>query len=309
MVCRLVNRLLMPTLTRFWAPQLLHVTYYPERLMATPRQRVVVTVYDMIHERLPATFAADDPTSARKRAIVQRADRVICISQHTAEDLIRLFAVDPSKVVVIPLGFSREFGLAGGTQAGEEVTQRPYLLYVGARPGHKNFGRLLAAYGASPALQARFDLLAFGGGALTTAERAAAAAAGVPAGQLRWVGGDDQALAEAYRQARLFVYPSSYEGFGIPPLEAMSCGCPVVCSNTSSIPEVVGGAGQYFDPDDTAALRAALEAVALDDGRHAELRASGLQRCQDFSWQRCAEATANVYRSLLETARPSDGQG
>jgi glycosyltransferase involved in cell wall biosynthesis len=106
-------------------------------------------------------------------------------------------------------------------------------------------------------------------------------------------------LAAYYRNARAFVYPSRYEGFGIPPLEAMSFGCPVVCSNVSSIPEVVGDAAEMFDPLDVNSIRTSIEKVVEDDGRRMELIGRGAKRLTAFSWKRCAEQTLEVYRKIL----------
>jgi glycosyltransferase involved in cell wall biosynthesis len=105
-------------------------------------------------------------------------------------------------------------------------------------------------------------------------------------------------LADLYRRARLFVYPSLYEGFGIPPLEAMAMGCPVACTNTSSLPEVVGNAAALFDPESDEQIRAALEDVLFSSSRAQKLVALGLQRAQLFSWHRCAEDTLAVYRRV-----------
>jgi glycosyltransferase involved in cell wall biosynthesis len=95
------------------------------------------------------------------------------------------------------------------------------------------------------------------------------------------------------------VYPSEYEGFGIPPLEAMSCGCPVICGGGSSIPEVVGAAGEYFDASNVESIRTAIERVALSDIRRSELISAGYAQCQRFSWDKCADETLNAYRLVL----------
>ena len=111
--------------------------------------------------------------------------------------------------------------------------------------------------------------------------------------------GDDAVLCAIYRQASLFVYPSLYEGFGIPPLEAMSLDCPVACSNTSSMPEVVGNAAIQFDPYEVDSIANALEAVVTNSALQADLRQRGRDRLQAFSWDRCALETLNVYRKVL----------
>ena len=117
--------------------------------------------------------------------------------------------------------------------------------------------------------------------------------------RVRFESGSDQELAARYRAATAFIFPSKYEGFGIPPLEAMSHGCPVVCSNAGSIPEVVGNAGVYFDPNSAEELRMVLERVVTTENLQADLRARGYARIAAFSWDKCAAATAQIYRQIL----------
>ena len=291
-----INRLLATPLQRASRPDIVHRTYYiPYR--APRRARIVVTVFDMIHELFPENFAPDDATSAFKRASVAAADHVMCISHSTASDLVRLFGTDSAKVSVAHLGFSAAF--AAGAPQRAAANGRPYLLYVGQRAGYKNFATALDAYLSSPPLREGFDFVAFGGGRFDAAVLARIDAAGLRAGAVRQVAGvSDAELAAAYRGAHAFVYPSLYEGFGIPPLEAMSCGCPVVCSNTSSIPEVVGDAAELCDPDSVESMRAALERASFDAGRRTELVARGTARAASFTWERCAELTGAVYERL-----------
>lgn len=121
---------------------------------------------------------------------------------------------------------------------------------------------------------------------------------GISSGRVEQINADDDLLAGLYKNAAAFIYPSRYEGFGIPPLEAMSMACPVICSNSSSIPEVVGNAGEYFDPDDTDTMRVAIEGVLQSNDRRESLVQKGLERCLVFSWERCATETLAIYRSM-----------
>jgi glycosyltransferase involved in cell wall biosynthesis len=280
---------------RRFAPDIVHETYYSHTRTAPSSSKVVLTVFDMIHERFPAYFSSWDPLQREKVAAVQRADHVICISEHTRRDLVQLLGVEEAKTSVVHLGFS----LTGAGEQLAEVPPRPYLLYVGARGGYKNFEGLLKAYSRSHALCRDFDLVAFGGGVLTPQERALIVELGLDTSKVRQMGGPDSVLAGLYRSAALFVYPSLYEGFGIPPLEAMSFNCPVACSNTSSIPEVVGDAASFFDPESTDSMVAAIESVLNHDKVRKELIAKGQQRILQFSWEKCAVQTQNVYRSIL----------
>jgi glycosyltransferase involved in cell wall biosynthesis len=188
--------------------------------------------------------------------------------------------------------------------AGERVeelvlpTCEPFLLYVGNRGGYKNFLRLLEAYGASPQLKTGYKLICFGGGAFQADELKTMQTLGLDSGQVTQLGGDDQLLAKLYERASAFIFPSLYEGFGIPPLEAMSHDCPVVCSNTSSIPEVVGDAGEYFDPADADSMREAIERVVTSDNHRKLLISKGRARLKYFSWDRCAVETLDIYMRL-----------
>jgi glycosyltransferase involved in cell wall biosynthesis len=172
-------------------------------------------------------------------------------------------------------------------------------LYVGARGGYKNFERFVRAFALSQRLHQEFDLLCFGGGPLQTAERQMIADAGLGPDQVVQMGGGDEILAALYQQAAALVYPSLYEGFGIPPLEAMAVGCPVICSNSSSLPEVVGDAAESFDPLDQEAMLAAMEAVLASPTQRSALVAAGRIRYQQFTWKKCARETEAIYRKLL----------
>jgi glycosyltransferase involved in cell wall biosynthesis len=176
---------------------------------------------------------------------------------------------------------------------------RPYLLYVGHRAGYKNFRLAVEAYAASPALREAFDFVTFGGFAMADAELEWIARLGLRADSVVRIAGSDLELARAYRHARMFVYPSRYEGFGIPPLEAMSSGCPVACSDNSSIPEVVGDAAVLFDAADGDSIRDAMERVGFDESLRARLIEAGHARVRQFSWDQCVAATMAVYRRML----------
>lgn len=273
---------------------ILHETYYTETPLPARRAARVLTVYDMIHERFAHLFDPDDPTPRAKRAAIERADLVICISDSTRQDLIELLDVPPEKVVVTHLAASLSV-----PESGAPRDEEPYLLYVGERGGYKNFAALVAAMQASPVLR-ELRLLCFGGGYISDDEARRIAETGFPRSQIEQRFGGDAELAALYRGALCFVYPSLYEGFGIPPLEAMICGCPVACSNTSSIPEVVGDAAAYFDPDDVESIAAAVESVVARPSRRAELTALGKLQAARYSWDRCAHETLAAYRRIAQ---------
>ena len=290
-----VNRAVEGTLVHWLKPDLVHETYYASKPAMTPGYKRVLTVYDMIHELFPAEFPANDRTPIDKASAVARADHIICISEHTRRDLIRILGVPHEKTSVIHLGIS----LSPTGTRGDLPVCRPFLLYVGARGGYKNFACLLRAYAASGRLLKEFDLLAFGGGPINTKEAEFIRQLSIPPENVRQVQGGDDVLEVLYRRAAAFVYPSLYEGFGLPPLEAMSFDCPVICSNASSIPEVVGNAALLFDPLSAEALGQAIAVVLDDAGLRQALIAKGRARINHFSWEKCAQLTMTVYERVL----------
>ncbi|WP_144208674.1 glycosyltransferase family 4 protein [Mycobacterium tilburgii] len=290
----LLDQLAAPLAWRKTNPDIIHETYFTPKPVGRGRRRVV-TVYDMIHEIFADEFPDAMHVTAAKRAAVDRADHVICISENTQRDLVRLFGVDPERTSVVYLGHS--ISRTADVEVEHTGNSKPSLLYVGNRQGYKNFKLLLQAYADSPILR-EFELIAFGGHAPLPDEREEIRRWGV-ADLVHFETGSDQALAARYRAAAAFVCPSRYEGFGLPPLEAMSYGCPVVCSTEGSIPEVVGDAGLYFNPSDPEDLRGTLERVVTSEELRADLRTRGYHRVDTFSWDKCAAATADIYRQIV----------
>jgi glycosyltransferase involved in cell wall biosynthesis len=293
---RSINDIISPWELRKYGPDILHETYYSEYNNRQLKCARVVTVFDMINEKLEPETSLRDKETRAKRASVSRADAVICISEHTRRDLIDLFNVPENKTYVVHLGFA----LSTQSEEGYKLDlQKPFLLYVGKRGGYKNFDALLSAFAASTKLRSDFVLVAFGGGEFNIEECHRISALGLEPNQVVHIAGHDQVLRALYRAARCFIYPSIYEGFGIPPLEAMSFGCPVVSSNTSSLPEVVGDAAIKVDPSDIEVMRDAIETVVLDEDVRRELISKGAMRIERFSWSNCAEETIKIYRSLI----------
>ena len=294
---RINNLLAAPALAAF-RPDIVHETYYAASRQAPQGARLVLTVHDMIHERFHDQHSRFDPTRREKARAVARADRVICASENTRRDLLELMDVDPAKLTVVHHGFTQQPPVSSA-QSGSQNAGRPFLLYVGLRSGYKNFLGLLRAYASSPMLRNEFDLVCFGGKPLADAERQEIRRLGLGEDRVRQISGRDEILTALYGSARAFIYPSLYEGFGIPPLEAMSQDCPVACANTSSLPEVVGDAAALFDPNDVDAMRCAIEKVVGDEALRLSLIAQGRRRAALFPWTRCAEQTLKVYQELL----------
>jgi glycosyltransferase involved in cell wall biosynthesis len=295
---RVFGLLLGDLAIRIFRPNIIHETYYSPLKFGGEKVKRVLTIYDMIHEKFTDQFPSSDKTALYKSIAAQRADHVICISESTRRDVIDLLGLDPSKVSVTYLGFSA-LGTAPSSLSAVDRVIKPYILFVGNRAGYKNFKTLLSAYSSSRVLRDNFQLICFGGGKFTDLELLEMAEAKLEENSILQFFGDDQRLSSFYANAHAFIYPSLYEGFGIPPLEAMANNCPVVCSSTSSIPEVVGNAGEYFDPYDTDSLIGAIERVIGSESRMEELRRNGQKRLDFFSWENCAQDTLKIYKKIL----------
>ena len=272
----------------------IHKTYYHDHRHLG--KKTVITVYDMIYELFPEFFPEGNKFRSYMHKAVKTSDAVICISHNTRSDLLKFVDVDPAKVYVTHLGYP---ALNSNTCIEKLISpEKPYVLYVGKRGGHKNFKQLVKGFGASKKLKNDFQILCLGDQPLSRKEIELIKDSGIDPGSIMHISGDDNILASAYRKASAFIYPSLYEGFGIPILEAMSCECPVVCSNNSSLPEVAGDAAEFFEPESAESICNALENVLYSNYRIEELRKSGLKRCDLFSWDRCAKETLDIYSSI-----------
>jgi glycosyltransferase involved in cell wall biosynthesis len=283
-----------------WRPDVVHETYY-SRLGSSPKDcPTVITVYDMIHEIFKNDFSKKDDTVAVKKIAIDRADHIICISENTKKDLVRLYNIDLNKITVVHLGFDQLIKI-DLEQTSENILQndKPFLLYVGGRWGYKNFSGFLRAVASSKRLLSDFDIISFGVSRFSMSELNLIKSLGFAKNQVRQISGNDALLGQYYHAARAFVYPSLYEGFGIPPLEAMAQNCPVISSNSSSMPEVIGAAAEFFDPSSHEDMRNAIERVVYSESRIVDLKKQGIERLNHFSWAQCTRKTLNVYRSLV----------
>jgi glycosyltransferase involved in cell wall biosynthesis len=292
---RILSMVLGDLMLRFMKPDIIHETYYLKYPLGPKNASRVLTIHDMIYEKFESKFQYGDKRSKHKAAAAKRADHIICVSESTKRDVIDILGVKEEKITVIHLGFD----LMISPDKFIKHHGRDYLLYVGSRGGYKNFLPLLEAYASSQILRSKYNLICFGGGAFNLDELNAIQRLDLNPENVIQLKGDDTFLANYYKNASAFVFPSLYEGFGIPPLEAMSYDCPVVCSNTSSIPEVVGDAGHYFDPYDKESMQTAIEMVINSSVLRDSLIAKGRIRLKEFSWDKCATATLNVYKNLV----------
>lgn len=269
-----------------------HRTFYdPAWLRGHGKAPMAITVYDMI----PELFPDQVPTGVHlaKRAYVSQADLILTISDRTRQDLIDCYGAPAAPIVVTPLGVDRMFFTSAAPT--ESVSPSPYLLYVGQRDGYKDFDLLLRALLALPP---ELSLLAAGGGPLTAHEVSRARALGV-SHRITQRDMGDRDLVNAYSGASAFVLPSRYEGFGLPMLEAMAAGTPVVASDGGALPEVGGDAVRYFTAGDSTALASAVDDAITKKTETQDLIDRGRRRARAFTWAHTAELSAAAYQSVL----------
>ncbi|OHE06484.1 MAG: hypothetical protein A3G74_02405, partial [Sulfurimonas sp. RIFCSPLOWO2_12_FULL_34_6] len=214
---------------------LFHPTYYnPYFLKYLDEKPFVLTVYDMIHEKFQEMFPSKDNTSHNKRLLVEKATKIIAISKSTKADLIELFATDESKIEVVYLGNSMFY--KSDIEINISIPKK-YILFVGSRGGYKNFNRFIQSITELLQEDKELFVTCIGGGKFKTDEAQLFRELNISEQVIQY-DLDDDMLAYFYKNAMLFVFPSLYEGFGMPILESFACGCPLVCSNTSSLPEI-----------------------------------------------------------------------
>lgn len=283
----------------------------PAALPVPFRGPTVVTVHDLSWVRFPETHPADRVRLLNRtfpRAI-ERAQHLIAVSDYTKHELTDVYGVDPKRITTTLEAARDVFRPRSADECADELTRhglryRGYLLCVGTIEPRKNLEFVIAAYAGMPAAYRReFPLVLVGATGWLASRIEIALRPLVQAGEARPLGYvNDDSLASLYAGARALVYPSLYEGFGLPPLEAMASATPVVVSDRSSLPEVVGSAGDLVAPDDVEGLRTILQRLGEDEAHFAARAAAGLARAAQFSWARCAAETADVYRRVLAAA-------
>jgi glycosyltransferase involved in cell wall biosynthesis len=269
--------------------------YHPTLYRCTPlvhSTKVVVTHHDCAYERYPALFKNVESVKEMRARQFARADAIICPSESTRRDLHEFYQVSEDKTCVVFHGIPRP--VQSDDSEHTRIGARPFLLYVGSRAPYKNFDGLLRAFAAAD-LKREFDLLVLGGGLATNAEMAAIGQLSL-GDAVRFVPqAPDDLLARAYGQAHLLVYPSLYEGFGFPPLEAMSIGCPVLVARTSSLPEICADAAFYFTAEDQASFVEELKESCFNEAARRQKIEKGRILVSSYSWEECAAKTLEVY--------------
>lgn len=271
-----------------------HSTYYDSTIVQIARRKglkTVVTVHDLISDLFPTKIAWYRRRNSEQRRVVEQSDLVISVSQNTKSDLLELNNINPDKIKVVPLGVT----VFGDQLDSDTILERPYVLHVGKRAGYKNFIFTVESIARCSELN-EIKIVTFGGEEPSDDEHMAIHNLQMES-RVSYFHGDDKFLGYLYKNASALVYPSLYEGFGIPPLEAMRLYCPVIASNRGSIPEVCGTYAKYFDPTLESSLQFQLKDL-LESSDHSYLR-KAYEHSLDFTWEKTAIETCSAYTVLV----------
>jgi len=268
----------------------------------------VVTIHDCIHLMFPQ-YLPNRLATAYARALMwnatHRASHVLTVSEASKRDILRFFRIPPERITVAHNALDESFGTGPDDEHVERVRERfqlhdPFVLYVGNIKPHKNVDRLIEAFAlvrTGPLAHVKLLIIGDEISKYPTLRRAVHRLKLHK--HVRFLGFvDERTLAALYRLATVFAFPSLYEGFGLPPLEAMASGTPVVTSNVSSLPEVVGDAAIQVTPEDVHAIAHGLRRVLLDDALRAEMREKGLARAAEYSWARTVATIRRIYADV-----------
>ena len=269
-------------------------TYYLSKL--SPKKPLVTTFYDLNHERLAngnAEISGTDQMISNRKKILSASSKVIAISHSTKNDIVDYYKVDPSRIEVIHLSSSLKMD-----QLHKDESLGDYILFVGNRQGYKNFTKFVSAI--TPALKKNksLKLVCAGGGDFSKKEHDSLNELKIQS-QVINMPINDLLLSQLYYNALFFVFPSLYEGFGIPILESLSCNCPALLSDRSSLPEIGGSAAMYFNPEDEEDILDKVELLLSNQSLRDEMKQMGKKQSERFSWDKMTQETISLYKSQL----------
>jgi len=288
-----VNQRMVRTALKNDDKAIVHPTYYhPYLLENSLSVPLVITIHDMIYELFPELHN-DSSVVQQKHDLIERANQIVSVSESTRQDLLRIYPDVADKVSVIHHGAS----FTQHIETDKPFVKIPYVLFVGNREAYKNFTTGAKAFALLASDYPDLALICAGGGAFTDAEEQLFTELGM-SGRVQQVSVNDAQLKNLYYYSKAFVYPSLYEGFGLPVLEAMACGAPCLLSDVSSLPEVGAAAAIYFDPLNDQMIAESIERVLRDMSLAGQMSEAGLVRVEQFTWEKSARRHEEVYCAL-----------
>jgi len=275
-------------------PDIIHKTFYNNNFDNNKKIKKIITVYDLIHEIYYKDFNLKDKYP--KKNILKQVDFIICPSQKTKKDLVEYYNFDKDRIEVVYMGIQKFEETASKYPS---FIDDPFILFVGDRKRYKNFINFIKACSISKKILNDFNIICFGGGAFRKDEVNMINELNINKKKLLQLDGDDSILGILYKKATAMIFPSSYEGLGLPQLEAMSMGCPVISSNHEAILEATGDAVVNFDPHSSEDIAYKIENTIYSEDKLKKLRQIGIERSKLFSWEKCAEETIKIYKKVL----------
>lgn len=282
--------------SNIYSPDIIHLTYYEKKLYFKKKTKIVLTVFDLIHEKFKNDFDFGYK-DFYKKDYLDHADKIICISESCKSDLLEFYDVEKDKIHVIHLGvdLSRKFRVIN-----DNFLDKPFILFVGNRKNYKNFEGFIKAFSLSKNLVKNFNIVCFGEEVLDNKELELLKKCNINQSKIKIYSGDDLLLNFIYKKASAYVCPSLYEGFGLTLLEAMSMNCPVISSNAGSLKEVGGDLVDYFDPSNMEEMSFVIEKFVFSDEKIKSQKSRIGEHLKKFDWRDTAKKTINVYEKITE---------
>ncbi len=294
-ILKIINKLYSIQFLKFSKYDIFHPTYYSTYFLRhIGNKPFVITCYDLIQEKFSKKYPELDDngkTILTRGILFKKASKIIAISESTKRDMVEIYKIPEQKIEVIYLASSMSH------QKRERLINENYLLFVGSRNLYKNFTLFLESIADLLLENPGLLLICAGGGGFNIEETAMIDRRKLT-NQVRQIAVHDEDIENLYTHAMMFIFPSLYEGFGIPVLESFSCGCPVLLSNTSSLPEVGGDAALYFDPTNKDSIKETVSKALGSQELRSQMREKGYQQLTRFSWEKTAAQTVRIYKSV-----------
>ncbi len=276
-------------------PEIVHQTYYSNKCLNINKKKtkLILTVYDLIHEIFHNDFGFNK-NHRPKLFSLQNSDHIICISYKTKIDLMQIYKIPDEKISVIHLAHTKfdDFNE-------EKIINEPYLLFVGSRKRYKNFFMFIKGFSLSNSLKKDFKIVCFGGGKFDNKELQIIDEIGLNLKNIIQIEGDDQMLSNLYKNAESFVFPSLYEGFGLPAIEAMSYGCPVLLSSIDVFREIADDSASFFDPKSPDSIKEKIENLVYSKENKEKFINKAYRQIKKFTWENCANNTLDIYKKII----------
>lgn len=274
---------------------IVHETYYSKEFLNFKRKKKVITVYDLIHEKFDKLYT--NKNFSLKKRIIDESDIVICISNNTKNDLMNYYKVPEKKIFVTYLGCDHLNDDPKNVKFENLYLPENFILFVGSRLKYKNFKLFVESYASSKIIHDQFDIVCFGGGNFSNDEKKFFSELNLNK-KIHYHYGSDYLLSKLYKKAKLFIFPSQYEGFGIPLVEAMSLGCPVLASDINIFREISENGINYFANNDKNSLTENLEYLLKNEKYLYSKITLAKKISGKYSWKNCANKTIEIYNKI-----------